>query len=267
MVLFSQIACLLVIVALGFFVFKKYPIKLQLREMTLASLFVVLALVVSYFSIMIPLFGFPSLKLSLSQIPLMCLGMLLGPSYAFIAGIIYDLLALVINPTSFPFLGFTLNNILVCVIPALWYQHKHSKKNILTISMMVGIISIIVFILYLWTCTDSVAFIDKYMELTVQMKMGITIAFIIFMILTMVVLGLWISKKQDEEMLQWMFCLLMIEVFIHLCLSPLWLEIMYGIPYMVNFFMRIIKTVVVIPLFSILGLPIVKLSKRLYKGV
>ena len=42
---------------------------------------------------------------------------------------------------------------------------------------------------------------------------------------------------------------------------------MYGTPYMVNFFMRIIKTVVVIPLFSILGLPIVKLSKRLYKGV
>ena len=110
-------------------------------------------------------------------------------------------------------------------------------------------------------------FVEKYMELTVQMKMGITIAFIIFMVLTMVLLGFWISKKQDEEMLQWMFCLLIIEVFIHLCLSPLWLEIMYGIPYMVNFFMRIIKTVVVIPLFSILGLPIVKLSKRLYKGV
>jgi hypothetical protein len=47
MVLFSQIACLLIILVLGLFVFKKYPIKLQLREMTLASLFIVLALVVS----------------------------------------------------------------------------------------------------------------------------------------------------------------------------------------------------------------------------
>ena len=67
MVLFSQILCLFMILALGLFVFKKYPIKLQLREMILASLFVVLALVVSYFSVMIPLFGFPSLKLSLRK--------------------------------------------------------------------------------------------------------------------------------------------------------------------------------------------------------
>ena len=68
--------------------------------------------------------------------------------------------------------------------------------------MVAGIISTIVFILYLWTYTDSVSFIDKYMELTVQIKMGITIAFVVFMILTMVVFGLWISKKQDEEMLR-----------------------------------------------------------------
>lgn len=267
MVLFSQIACLVAIVCLGVFVFKKYPIQLQLREMVLASLFVVLALVVSYFSIMIPLFGFPSLKLSLSQIPLMCLGILLGPSYAFIAGVIYDVLGLLVNPTSFPFLGFTLNNILVAVIPALWYQYKHSKQSILTISMVVGVVSTILFITYLWTYTNTAEFISKYMELTVQMKMGISIGFVIFMVVMMILFGMWISKKQDEELLQWMFCLLIIEVCIHLCLSPLWLEIMYGIPYMVNFFMRMLKTVIVIPAFSILGLPIVKLSKRLYKGL
>ena len=45
MVLFSQLVCLLTILLLGLYIFKRYPIKLQFRDMILASVFVVLALV------------------------------------------------------------------------------------------------------------------------------------------------------------------------------------------------------------------------------
>ena len=265
MVLFSQLVCLLTILLLGLYIFKRYPIKLQLRDMILASLFVVLALVLSYMSIMIPLFGFPSLKLSFAQIPLMCLGILIGPGYAFLSGIIYDVLGLLINPTAFPFLGFTLNNILVAVIPALWYKQKLSNKKVAWISIGIGVIASIVFIMYVWTYTDSIEFVEKYMEISTQMKMLITGIFVAFMSCMMIGLGIWISRKQDEQLLHWVFCLIMIEVFVHLFLSPLWLEIMYGIPYMVNLFMRVIKTVVVIPLFGVIGLPLVKLAQKLYK--
>ena len=265
MVLFSQLVCLLAILILGMYVFKKYPMKFQLRNMILASMFIVIALVLSYMSIMIPMFGFPSLKLSFAQIPLMCLGIVLGPGYAFLSGIIYDVLGLLINPTAFPFLGFTLNNILVAVIPALWYKQNISSKKVAWLSIGIGIIASLIFVIYVWTYTDSIDFIEKYMSISTQMKVMITAVFIIFMAVMMVGLSIWITKKQDEQLLHWVFCLIMIEFFVHLLLSPLWLEVMYSIPYMVNLFMRVIKTVVVIPLFGIVGLPLVKISRKMYK--
>ena len=264
MVLFSQLVCLLTLVILGLYIYKKYPIKFQLRDMIIASLLIVVALILSYMSIMIPLFGFPSLKLSFAQIPLMCLGVVLGPGYAFLSGIIYDLLGLLINPTSFPFLGFTLNNILVAVIPALWYKRNYSKKTTSWLSLGIGIIATLVFIIYVWTYTDTVEFVEKYMEITTQMKWMITGVFVVFVVIVIGGMSFWM-KKQDEQLIDWVFCLISIEVFVHLLLSPLWLEIMYSIPYMVNLFMRVIKTAVVIPMFSILGMPLVTLTRKLYK--
>ena len=264
MVLFSQLVCLLTIVILGLYIYKKYPMKFQLREMSIASLLIVIALILSYMSIMIPMFGFPSLKFSFSQIPLMCIGVILGPGYAFLSGILYDLLGLLINPTSFPFLGFTLNSILVAVIPALWYQQKHSRNTTSWLALSIGVITTIVFIIYVWTYTDSVEFVEKYMVISSQMKWMITGVFVIFMMCVMSIMYLWI-RKQNEQLLDWLFCLIMIEVFVHLLLSSLWLEIMYSIPFMVNLFMRVIKTVVVIPLFSVIGMPLVNLARRLYK--
>ena len=122
----------------------------------------------------------------------------------------------------------------------------------------------IVFVLYIWTYTDSVAFVEKYMQLSIQTKMMITVGFVVFVVVGIGVLKYLIQKEKDDDLVNWMFCLIVIEFFLHLCLSPLWLEIMYGIPYMVNLFMRVIKTIVVIPLFSMIGFPIVKLAKKLY---
>ena len=264
MVLFSQLVCLLAIVILGLYIYKKFPMKFQLKDMSIASLLIVVALLLSYMSIMIPMFGFPSLKFSFAQIPLMCLGIVLGPGYAFLSGIIYDLLGLLMNPTSFPFLGFTLNNILVAVIPALWYQQKQSRKTTAWLSLGISIIATVVFVIYVWTYTDTVEFVEKYMEITMQMKMLISGMFILFVGVVIGCMSFWI-KKQDEQFIDWVFCLIAIEVFVHLLLSPLWLEIMYSIPYMVNLFMRVIKTAIVIPVFTILGMPLVRLARKLYK--
>ena len=264
MVLFSQLVCLLAIVILGLYIYKKFPMKFQLKDMSIASLLIVVALLLSYMSIMIPMFGFPSLKFSFAQIPLMCLGIVLGPGYAFLSGIIYDLLGLLINPTSFPFLGFTLNNILVAVIPALWYKQKQSRKTTSWLALGITIIATLVFIIYIWTYTDTAEFVEKYMEITTQMKLMISGIFILFVSVVIGIMGFWIKKK-DEQFIDWVFCLIVIEMFVHLLLSPLWLEVMYSIPYMVNLFMRVIKTAIVIPMFSILGMPLVRLARKLYK--
>lgn len=267
MVFVSQLICLLVLIILGVYLIKKYPLHFQLKQMTLVSLFIVMALVLSYFSIMIPLFGFPSLKITLSTIPLMCIGVVFGPTYAFLAGLLYDVLGLIVTPTTFPYLGFTLNSVLAGVIPGLWYKHSFHSKQILRFVNIISFIGVVLFLAYLWTYTKTATFISKYMELTNINKLTISCVFVTFVIFVVYLLNRWILAKQDDEMCNWLCNVVIVEVFLHLCLNPLWLEIMYQMPYLVNFFIRMIKTVIVIPSFTIIGLPIIKAVKRLAKGM
>lgn len=267
MVVVSQIVCLLVLVGLGVYVNRKYPLRLQLKPMILVSLFVVIALALSYFSIMIPLFGFPSLKIGVSQIPLMCIGIVFGPTYAFLAGILYDVLGLIVTPTAFPFLGFTLNNVLIGVIPALWYQQSFTSKQILRFVNIFGLLGTIIFLGYLWLYTNTATFVEKYGMMTNFMRLGITVLFVVFIVVVLWIGNRWILNKNDDELCNWLSCLIVVEVFLHLLLSPLWLEIMYAIPYMVNLFLRMVKTIIVIPLFTVVGMPIVKMVKKLARGM
>ncbi|MFR2768908.1 MAG: folate family ECF transporter S component [Thomasclavelia sp.] len=107
-----QIICGVLLVLIGIFVFWKYPIKSDTKSLTLAALLVILAVVLKRFSIMIPLFGFESLKISVEVIPMLLAGVLLAPGYCFIIGLAVDWVGLIIAPTSFPFLGFTLSAVL-----------------------------------------------------------------------------------------------------------------------------------------------------------
>ena len=68
---------------------------------------------------MIPLFGFESLKISIEVIPMLLAGIMLAPGYCYIIGLAVDLVGLIVTPTGFPFLGFTLSAVLQCLIPSI----------------------------------------------------------------------------------------------------------------------------------------------------
>ena len=74
-----QIICGFILVLIGILVFWKFPIKSDTKSLTLAALFIVLAAVLKRLSIMIPLFGFESLKVSIEVIPMLLAGILLAP--------------------------------------------------------------------------------------------------------------------------------------------------------------------------------------------
>ena len=266
-----QVVCLILILLLGLFVFKRYPFQYKLRSTILVSLFLVLALVLSYFSMMLGLFGFPTLKIGLAQLPLMLVGVVFGPGYAFIAGILYDVLGLIVTPTNFPFLGFTLSNILVCTIPALWLKEsmkiKESalKKVLPTIFFTIAMC----FIIYLWTYTFSDTFTTSVMKLDNMQRLMITVGIPVYTLLLYFVVNKVIKRitSINQTMVyQWVIAVLLVEIIANLLLTPYWLYTMYGVPYILNFFVRVLKLMIMIPLNSIIGITVWKVIRKLYRS-
>ena len=78
-----QIILGVIIVSIGIFVFYKYPMKSDVRQMTLGALFVILAIILKRLAVMVPFLGFPSLKITLEVLPLIVAGLTLQPGYCF----------------------------------------------------------------------------------------------------------------------------------------------------------------------------------------
>lgn len=115
-----QIIIVCILVLLGIYCFKFYPLERRnTKKLAFSALIIIITLILKRLTIMVPLFGAESLKIGFEYIPVMLAGVILSPSYAYLIGLITDLLGLVISPTGFPFFGFTLNQVLIGLIPSL----------------------------------------------------------------------------------------------------------------------------------------------------
>ena len=142
-----QIILGVIIVSIGIFVFYKYPMKSDVRQMTLGALFVILAIILKRLAVMVPFLGFPSLKITLEVLPLIVAGLTLQPGYCFIVSIATDFLGLVLaNAGGFPFLGFTLNAVLQTEIPCLLKIYLNEKNERL-LERIVKIVMVIISLL------------------------------------------------------------------------------------------------------------------------
>ncbi|MCD7840421.1 MAG: folate family ECF transporter S component, partial [Erysipelotrichaceae bacterium] len=143
-------------------------------KLVMAAIFVILTAICKRLSIMIPLFGTESLKIGFEYIPLMLAGYFLSPSYCFIIGLSSDLIGLIITPTGFPFFGFTLGTILVCVIPSLVKQNTkifspQTIQNIVTILIvLLGLLGSV----YVWFL-DELNISSTVYTLNLTYKIGI----------------------------------------------------------------------------------------------
>lgn len=265
-----QLFIALVIILIGFFVFKFYPIdRKNITKMVLAAIFIMITVIAKRFlTIMIPLFGLESLKIGLEYIPLMVAGYFLSPSYAFLIGLSCDLIGLILVPTGFPFFGFTLTMILVCLIPSLIKTHiKNINANRIDL-IVKGLISLLGLsgILYIYSL-DEISISNTIYTLSMTQKTPLMILCFIIILLFLFVIEYLKKKTNHEESTifsLWILSVITVEVICTLFFSPLWLEIMYGIPFVVSFCIRVIKECFVIPLEIFLGFTIIKVLKRIF---
>ena len=216
---------------------------------------------------MIPLFGFESLKISVEVIPMLLAGVLLEPSYCFIIGLAVDWVGLIIASTSFPFLGFTLSAVLQTLIPSIIVRNIKDDYS----KYLEKVIKVILVILAIAACCyvfslKQVTISKQVVDVTLSMKVFISVLCVIMVSVLFMVMYYYRKKLNNDDyhlFNKWLISVVLVEMVVTFCLTPYWLQVMYGIPFTLSLFIRVIKECIMIPVNIILGYTILRIIKRL----
>lgn len=268
MALTYQIIAVAAIIIIGFFVFRMDKLHVTGEKLAIIAMFIALSVALQFFSLMIPLFGFPSMRIGFSQLPLMVIGVLFGPSWAFLSGIVQDFLGLIVTPTGFPFFGFTLNKIIIGLIPALLFSKKikWTPKVAYIVSQGILLSFFLGALAYLWL-TPSIVTNGDIIEITMTIKLVFSTGSVLLIGAMMFFLKLLTEKykkyENDFSISIWAMSVVLVEVIVQLMLTPLWLAIMYDIPIWISFLLRVVKATIMVPFTIIIGYGILILMSRL----
>lgn len=249
-----QFIVLVVMILLGIFVFKKYGFKSDISQMTRIAMFAMLSSILSaYLSIKVPLFGSDSLRIGFAQIVLVIGGATLSPSYAYIMGIVADLIGLVLSPTT-PFLGFTMNSILACLIPSIWFHKRNLKDVTILVDGLLLALGMFAFIYVM--LSESVSIGDTVISL--EGMQGWFIALFCLIIMSVFILVVHLVKLKmpsaDHKLLSnWILIVVMIEILIQFLSTPVWLQLLWNVPWAASLFVRLLKASILIPVNSLVG--------------
>jgi ECF transporter S component (folate family) len=220
------------------------------RKITLAALLVSISIVLTrFFGIVIPLGGFPSLSLDLGSVPILLSGIVLGPIFGGIVGLSSDALGFFINPRGGVFhFGFMLNSILTGVIPGLIFIFL-KNKNLKFIK--IGIISILYILgTYYFVVTraaDSTAI--KLLSNT-----------LLFMVASSIITVDYKIKNKQLKLV--IFTVLVVEVFVFIALTPIWLYQLYELPYFISVLSRVFRAILLVPVKTVLIYQSLKILKN-----
>ena len=258
MILFSQIASVLAIALIGFISVKISKPKIQLKTLVMVSFLVGISVVLALLSWMIPLFGFPSLKIGFSQIPLMFIGFVFGPFWGFLGGLLADILELLTGTIAFPFFGFTLNKVLVGFIPGLVVRIVKTDDRYTRMWPTIAIILISMLAMFYVFSTNQVKVDENVITVGLEIKLILS-ALIIFMMSGLLIsLNIILKHQKNHYAFLWILALILVEMIVQLMLTPFWLDVMYGIPFIVSVSVRLIKAVVMIVINTMIGLVLLK---------
>jgi ECF transporter S component (folate family) len=262
-----QIILGVVIVSIGIFVFYKYPMKSDVRQMTLGALFVILAIILKRLAVMVPFLGFPSLKITLEVLPLIVAGLTLQPGYCFIVSIATDFLGLVLaNAGGFPFLGLTLNAVLQtepCLLKI--YLNEKNERLLERIVKIVMVIISLLGCLYVFKINEVNISGSSY-QVTLPIKFTIFVIIAAMLTILFIFIRYYKNKLKEKDLCLFHLSILSvvaIELTVTMFLTPYWLQTMYGIPFFASQFVRILKSCVMIPV----GIIIVYTMNRMIQKV
>ena len=239
--------------------------KTQVIQLTTATMLITVGVILGNFSIILPVFSIPALRLDIVAIPIILSGLILGKWYGMGVGIIIDLINFLLYGQGAYHIGFTINNALIGLFSGmipLFFQHKNFlfvKKTLLITSMTLVLVTIGV--LY---SLDRLSLGGDTVYLTLEVRISIIALIIVMSLLTIGFMYLTLRdyKYELKDMYTVSIMIILIEFFVIILLTPLWIQDLFGQPYIIGFLARIIRGALMIPFKIIIVLAIINVIKK-----
>ncbi len=197
------------------------------------------------FAIILSITGqfFPeTIKVQFDDTVLMLNGLIFGPFYAIVVGIVADLGSVLINGYTF-FPGFTINSILYGLIPFVFIRFLIGVK----------MLKYVIFCLLLaFFAGSSYYIINSESIASITTTRFIRYVFLFISIInTSIVLILIFKTKGNKNKLSYIesiFIVLIVAFLVNILLTPVWLKILYGTPIVASVQIRLFKSILLLPL-------------------
>ncbi len=257
--IYGQIVSGVGIFALAYVAFYKQNFKFEVSTLVKVSFLVLVSFILALFSWMFPIMGFPAVKVGLSQLPLMLVGFLFGPSWGFLAGLSADMIELMSGTIALPFFGFTLNKILIAMLPGIIrkYKEKASLTEIIIFVMALSAAAIA----YVFT-RDGVTINDAFIAVDMNTKLIVSFGVVILSSGLLYAIREITKREILDYTYLWVFSIILVELVVNLMLTPIWLNVMYGLPISISVTVRLLKIVIMIPINTLIGLVSLKVLSK-----
>ena len=165
------------------------------------------------------------------------------------------------------FLRCDLNAVLQCLIPSLIVTTiKENRLNYLE-----KVIKILLIVLVVGACSyvfslNQVTISNNVVTISTSFKIIMSIICVIMIAILFIVMHFYKKKLNEEEYYLfniWLISVVIVEMAVSFVLTPYWLEAMYGIPFTLSLFIRVIKECIMIPVDIILGYSVLRILKKL----
>jgi ECF transporter S component (folate family) len=211
------------------------------------------------------------IRFGIGFLPLVIVSIVLGPKIGLYSAIVQDILGYfvyiwVFGVPSGPFFpGFTLNSILYGVVPGVVYNLRVSNKRffgyvnyaLLFFLLISGIWSII-------RVEEVIALIENRLSEGMSFE-----PWVVYLMIGLGMLGvvsilfyLYTKRNEAEEEQRIIFSVIFLQLLVALILTPVWVSVLYKIPYLPQLPLRIIKTPVEIFFYSALLTRLIKVFKN-----
>ena len=211
------------------------------------------------------------IRFGIGFLPLIIISITMGPKLGFYAALIQDLLGYVVYiwifgfPSGPFFPGFTLNAIIFGVIPYYIYNFDITNKKIFSF-LNFGLLFIFL-AAAIWGLVRIEWIISLVNDRLSEGQLFSPI--VIYLILIIGLFGIVITlvfvffkRKEKEKAQKIIFTVIILQIIVTLLLTPLWVTIVYEIPFLPQLPLRIIKMPFEIFIYSILLIRVVKVVEN-----
>ncbi len=229
----------------------------QSFSLVLTALLVAISIVLAQFRIYIPLFGFPSVRFSISEIPIFLVGAMLGGVYGAMAGFTSDIISFILAPSGAYHFGFTLNLMLIGFIPGVIFSLIRNQRISIPfgkLNKILGSIAMVGALIYI----NKIGLADLKEAGEIEQIAGMPVNILLSIVMVALVGGLvFVTFKLkkvysgDKGLFgidQLIFIVSINYIVVNLIFTPIWLLQLYNIPVMASIAVRLFKSLIDVPL-------------------